>query len=176
MWTAELLLQKLYRSVESNDECPICYEPLRRGGRSMRINNMNGLTRTWCNHYFHKDCLNLYLSTRATNAEKKCPLCRRRITDIGILVLLDIPPTSRIKDDKSLKEICNKISLPAGWNLDQSAYQAPYETYVQWEGPPESSQETNEILDNYFENLLRRQVINRYTIHFDNEKSVSYDF
>ena len=49
-----------------NDECVICFEKI-------ESNNMIKLS---CNHSYHKECIVTLLRKR----NRKCPLCRNRIT------------------------------------------------------------------------------------------------
>jgi hypothetical protein len=49
-----------------NDECVICFEDI----------DDNNMIKLKCKHSFHKDCIVTLLRKR----NRKCPLCRNRIT------------------------------------------------------------------------------------------------
>ena len=48
---------------EMERECPICLESL-----------IEGIVKTTCSHFYHKDCLNTWKRTR-----HNCPMCRKKI-------------------------------------------------------------------------------------------------
>ena len=58
-----------------NKDCSICIESLKSNSI---INNIdNNVYRLECNHYFHRNCLQKWLSS---SMNKNCPNCRQIIT------------------------------------------------------------------------------------------------
>lgn len=54
---------------EEEEECAICQER----------HDDDVIIKTGCGHSFHKKCLGLWCNTRASDADKTCPICRANI-------------------------------------------------------------------------------------------------
>jgi hypothetical protein len=57
---------------EEEEECAICQER----------HDDDVIIKTGCGHSFHKKCLRLWCNTRATDADKTCPICRANIASL----------------------------------------------------------------------------------------------
>ena len=57
------------QKVEEEEECAICQER----------HDDDVIIKTKCGHSFHKRCLGLWCNTRASDADKTCPICRANI-------------------------------------------------------------------------------------------------
>jgi hypothetical protein len=79
--TRDSMSRDSQRSSNGNPLCPICLEEV--------IDSDNNKKVLHCNHTFHKNCIDRWLSTRS-----QCPVCRRRVPSrpMGRMV----PPQSRV--------------------------------------------------------------------------------
>lgn len=57
------------KAMPVEEECAICQE----------IHDDDVIIKTECGHSFHKKCLGLWCNTRASDADKTCPICRANI-------------------------------------------------------------------------------------------------
>ena len=81
--------KEMPQKAEEEEECAICQE----------IHDDDVIIKTDCGHSFHKKCLGLWCNTRASDADKTCPICRANIaalcdniksfSSIGIMRHLD---------------------------------------------------------------------------------------
>lgn len=67
------LQDMLQLSIESQEECPICYETL--------ISHEEGPRITHCGHSFGASCI-----VRVIETQHKCPMCRFELADVNVLV------------------------------------------------------------------------------------------
>ena len=73
--------QPFYKPIESDDNCMICYNPLKYN-----------ITRLDCGHYLHNSCYSEYINYSPiinNNHSIKCPICNRSISSVDYLIFDD---------------------------------------------------------------------------------------
>lgn len=86
------LQDMLQLSVESQDDCPICLEPL------------HSPVITHCAHAFGRECI-----SRVIETQKKCPMCRAELPDESILVEPANEYGDEVKDEIDINETSTKL-------------------------------------------------------------------
>ena len=94
-------LSHLNKCSDDTAMCTICYEA-----------NLEGLYKTSCNHFFHKECL---FKLGDSNSKKKssifCPCCRTNIVEEVVLLSHKFETGKILQDYNSIKAMCDDLNL-----------------------------------------------------------------